>query len=258
VISNEDPNPEVSGKGISQLHDAGIHVTTNICSDDGAELNRFYFKYVETKLPYIILKIAQSMDGKIGYNNQEQKWLTGDESRKLVHQMRAQCDAVLIGANTVNIDNPQLSVREVKGRNPTRIIIDGNLNISLKSKLVLTSETNQTIIFTITNSNAKKVSLLKDIGIDIIQLSSKNGRIDLKSVLNILGERKIISLFVEGGQSIFSQFVERKLFDEIIVLQAPIILGEGICAFKKEYKKRLFIRDVCKLGEDSQIVLRKI
>lgn len=161
VISNKDPNPEVSGKGITQLHSAGIQVSTGVCTEQGDELNRFYFNYVKTKLPYVILKIAQSMDGKIGFHNQEQKWLTSDESRKFVHQMRAQCDAVLVGANTVLVDNPQLTVRMIKGRNPIRVIIDGNLSVQMISTVVKQDDINKTIIFTGKDNDSKKISLLK-------------------------------------------------------------------------------------------------
>ena len=172
AISNEDPNRDVSGKGIARLRSEGIQVTTGVCSEEGNELNRFYFNYVKTELPYVILKIAQSMDGKIGFNNQEQKWLTGDESRIFVHQMRAQCDAVLVGANTVRADNPQLSVRKVKGRNPIRIVIDGNLSVPMSSTIVQPDDTNRTILFTSKGSDKDKISLLKDRGVEIIELST--------------------------------------------------------------------------------------
>ncbi len=258
VISNEDPNPAVSGKGIAKLRIAGIEVITGVCSREGNELNRFYFNYIKTRLPYVILKIAQSMDGKIGINNREQKWLTGEESKKFVHQMRAQCDAILVGSNTIKVDNSNLTVRQVKGRNPIRIIIDGKLSVPINSKIFQPENENQCIIFTGTDCDLKKISLLERKGVEIIQLKSNHsGFLDLPEIIKILGRRKIISLFVEGGRSIFSQFLKERLFNEIIILQAPIIIGKGISAFEIEYKNNLFVKTMDTLGNDTKIVLRK-
>ena len=259
VISNEDPNPQVSGKGIQQLRDAGIEVITDVCSDDGNEINRFYFTYIKTGRPYVSLKIAQSLDGKIGITNQEQRWLTGEESRKFVHQMRSQYDAVLVGANTIKVDNPQLNVREVRGRNPVKIVLDGKLSIAENSRIFQMDDTAQTLIFTGENSDSAKIKSLENKNVEIIRISSNsNGLLDLHEVLKILKKRKIISLFVEGGQSIFSQFQKENIFDEIIILQAPVILGKGISAFNKEYKNNIFIKAIKSLGEDVKIVLRKL
>jgi len=257
VISNLDPNPDVSGRGIKQLQNAGIEVTTNVRADEGSELNKFYFRYMKTRTPYVILKIAQSMDGKIGFNNQEQKWLTGEESIKFVHRMRAECDAVLVGSNTVKVDNPHLSVRAVKGRDPLRIIIDDKLRMPLESVIFQPDVAQQTILFTTYESDDNKIEQLEKQGVRIEQFSSDNGLISLKSILMRLGERKIMSLFVEGGQRIFSQFVDKNLFDEILILQAPVILGEGLSPFINEYKKKLNVISVSQLGNDLKILLRK-
>jgi diaminohydroxyphosphoribosylaminopyrimidine deaminase / 5-amino-6-(5-phosphoribosylamino)uracil reductase len=258
VVCNEDPNPQVSGKGIGQLRKAGIEVIKGVLSEEGFELNRFYFSYIMTGRPYIVLKVAQSMDGKIGFNNKEQKWLTGEESIKLVHRMRAQCDAVLVGSNTVKVDNPHLSVRAIKGRNPLKIIVDDQLHIPMTSVVFKPEFANKTLLFTTNRSDKNKISELINRGVKVEQLPSKNGIINLKSIIRRLGERKIISLFVEGGQSIFSQFLEQELFDEIIILQAPVILGKGLGPFTNEYKNKLFIKSHKKTGQDIKIVLRKI
>ena len=131
VISNFDPNKEVNGKGVKQLREAGVEVITDILEDEGKDLNKFYFKYVSEKLPYITLKIAQSIDGKISEAKDKQTWLTGKESINYVHKLRSEYDAVLVGAGTIRTDNPLLNVRTIKGRNPIRIIIDGKLSIPI-------------------------------------------------------------------------------------------------------------------------------
>jgi diaminohydroxyphosphoribosylaminopyrimidine deaminase/5-amino-6-(5-phosphoribosylamino)uracil reductase len=259
VISNKDPNPKVSGKGVNQLRDAGVEVITGVFSNEGYELNRFYFNYVKTGMPYVILKIAQSMDGKIGFNNQDQTWLTGIESREFVHQMRTQCDAVLVGANTIKVDDPQLTVRDVQGRNPIKIIIDGKLSIPINSKIFQPENVDHCIIFAREDCDLVKISLLERNGIEIIQLKSdQSGLLDLHKIIKILGERKIISLFVEGGRSIFSQFLEENIFNEIILLQAPVIIGKGISAFRNEYTNKLVVKTINTSGNDIKIVLKKL
>ena len=213
VISNLDPNPEVSGEGIKQLRDAEIEVINDQLKNEGEELNKFYFNYVKTKIPYITLKVAQSTDGKITKSKNEQTWLTGEESNQFVHQQRAAYDAVLVGANTVKVDNPQLNVRNVEGRNPKRIILDGKLSIDLNAAVLSAEDIENTWILTSKNSDKEKINKIIEKGARVIQFQSDDDdQIELKDVLVKLSEKKITSLFVEGGADIFSQFMDRKLF----------------------------------------------
>jgi len=251
VISNLDPNPGVNGKGVKQLRKAGIRVDTGILEDEGKELNKFYFKYVIEKVPYITIKIAQSIDGKISSDQDIQTWLTGEESVKYVHQQRNRYDAVLVGANTIRVDDPRLTVRVVKGRDPIRIIIDGDLSVSPDSKIIKMTGNENTWIFTAENSHQEKIEQFEKLGIKIFQLPADN----LGDMLKELGKENITSLLVEGGQQIFSQFISQELFDEIIILQSPKILGKGISAFETNGTKKLKIKETERLGEDLKIVL---
>jgi diaminohydroxyphosphoribosylaminopyrimidine deaminase/5-amino-6-(5-phosphoribosylamino)uracil reductase len=229
VISNHDPNPDVNGDGIKQLQNAGIEVITELLKDEGEELNKFYFNYVKKKIPYITLKIAQSTDGKISKSKNKQTWITGKESKRFVHQQRAAYDAVLVGANTVTVDNPQLTVRNAAGRNPKRIILDGKLSIDLNAVVLSSEDIENTWILTSQNADKEKIKKITVKGARVIQFKSGvDEQIKLKDVLVKLGEEKITSLFVEGGSNIFSQFMDGNYFDEIIILQAPIILGKGV------------------------------
>jgi diaminohydroxyphosphoribosylaminopyrimidine deaminase/5-amino-6-(5-phosphoribosylamino)uracil reductase len=258
VISNPDPNKEVNGKGVKQLRDAGIEVITGILEDEGKVLNKFYFKYVSEKIPYVTLKIAQSFDGKISEAKNKQTWLTGKESIKFVHKLRSEYDAVLVGANTIKVDNPLLTVREVKRRNPIRIVIDGKLSIPLSSKILNNNGSEQTWIFTSNNSNQRKLKQIENKGVKVFSVkSSANKKINLNSILKILVKNKITSVLVEGGQEIFSQFFSQKLFDELIVLQSPKILGKGLSGFNSTQLKSLPLKETNRLGQDTKLVYGK-
>jgi diaminohydroxyphosphoribosylaminopyrimidine deaminase/5-amino-6-(5-phosphoribosylamino)uracil reductase len=258
VISNFDPNKDVNGKGIRQLRKAGIKVTTGILENKGDELNKFYFKFVREKMPFIVIKIAQSFDGKISESRKKQTWLTGKESIKFVHKLRSEYDAVLVGTNTIKVDNPLLTVREVKGRNPVRIIIDGKLSIPLKSNVVECEDPQNTWIFTSNNSSERKEKILSKKEVKIFRInSSKNNRLNLKKVLCILHKQKITSILVEGGEEIFNQFIQNKRFDEIIVLKAPKILGKGINAPNIEKMRNIRLIGEDKLGKDNKLIYGK-
>ncbi|GMR25716.1 MAG: bifunctional diaminohydroxyphosphoribosylaminopyrimidine deaminase/5-amino-6-(5-phosphoribosylamino)uracil reductase RibD [Ignavibacteria bacterium] len=255
VISDLDPNLSVNGNGVKQLKEAGIRVDTGILEDEGKEVNKFYFKYVIEKVPYITIKIAQSIDGKISAEQDTQTWLTGEESVKYVHHQRNRYDAVLVGANTIKVDDPWLTVREVDGRNPIRIIIDGDLSISPGSKIIKLTGNKKTWIFTAGNSHQEKIKQFEKLGIKIFQLPADKKKLELGDMLKELGKENITSLLVEGGQQIFSQFISQSLFDDIIILQSPKFLGKGISAFESNGTKKLKIKETERLGEDLKIVL---
>ena len=255
VLSNLDPNKDVNGQGVKQLRDAGIEVITGILEDEGKALNKVYFKYVSEKIPYVTLKIAQSVDGKISEAKNKQTWLTGYESIKFVHNLRSEYDAVLVGANTIKVDNPLLTVREVKGRDPIRIIIDGNLSIPLNSKFLNNNEPDKTWVFTSNKSNRRLLKQIENKGVKVFTVKTvADKKINLKSVLKILAGCKITSVLVEGGQEIFSQFFSQKLFDELIILQSPKILGKGLSGFNSNQLKSLPLIEKNQLGQDIKLV----
>ncbi|RKY98974.1 MAG: bifunctional diaminohydroxyphosphoribosylaminopyrimidine deaminase/5-amino-6-(5-phosphoribosylamino)uracil reductase RibD [Ignavibacteriae bacterium] len=229
IISNFDPNPDVNGEGVKQLRDAGIEVIIDVLKEEGEELNKFYFNYVKKKIPYITLKVAQSKDGKITKSKNEQTWLTGEESNRFVHHQRATYDAVLVGANTVAVDNPRLNVRNAVGRNPKRIILDGKLSIDLNAVVLSAKDIENTWILTSKSADTEKINNFTEKGALVFQFKTDdNEQIKLIDILTRLGEEKITSLFVEGGSNIFSQFIDGNYFDEIIILEAPITLGKGL------------------------------
>ncbi len=242
VIGMKDPNPRVSGKGILQLQKADIATSVGILKKECWECNKFFSKHITTGLPYTTLKIAQSLDGKIVSNSLDSQWITNSESRRLVHQLRSQYDAVLVGANTIQQDNPRLTVRSVKGRNPIRVVLDGRFTCDIKAKVFSKKNSTKSIILISQKFSKLKSSKRKyfiDDGVNVLELQgSSDGIIPIKNILKKLGEIGITSLLVEGGASIFSAFVNELTVDKIIMFIAPKILGPGLEAYRSVLNSR--------------------
>jgi diaminohydroxyphosphoribosylaminopyrimidine deaminase/5-amino-6-(5-phosphoribosylamino)uracil reductase len=229
VVGMKDPNPYVNGKGIDVLKENNIMVEVGICGDECVSLNEKYIKYITTGIPFVHLKIAQSLDGRIAASNGSSHWITNKKARKLVHQMRAVYDAVLIGAKTCLMDNPSLTVREIHGRNPYRIVLDENLIIPDHSNLLSDEFQDHTIIFTSLLPDHPRVAQLLSQEIQVISLEKNNrGFLNILDVLKKLSELNIASVLVEGGGEIFTSFIKEKMFDKISLFLAPILIGEGI------------------------------
>ncbi|MFA7227422.1 MAG: bifunctional diaminohydroxyphosphoribosylaminopyrimidine deaminase/5-amino-6-(5-phosphoribosylamino)uracil reductase RibD [Melioribacteraceae bacterium] len=259
VISNLDRNPEVNGKGVLQLSAAGIEVVSGVFADIGEKLNRFFFKSVRTKIPYVTVKIAQSQDGFINSVNVERTKITSDNAELFVHHQRSIFDAVLVGANTINVDNPKLTVRRVDGRDPVRIILDGMLQSNVYSDIFNDAGKALTWVITSKKADPAKKGFLERRGIRIIELISDSaGRIDLNLILKILHNNNIGSLFVEGGAEIFDQFIRQNRFDELIILESPMLLGLGKKPFSAPFPTNVKLESVEELPPDKKKVYKKI
>ena len=230
VIASIDPNPKVKGKGIALLRQSGIEVVYGVLAAENEELNRFYFKYMSRNLPYVTLKIAQTIDGKIAAQKGSQTWITSVRSRQLVHRLRAEYDSVLVGSNTIRIDNPVLTVHKKNGRNPIRIIIDGKLKLNPTYNVFQNTGRARTVLMAaVAKSNKTRIDIFKNQGCQVMQLAaSPAGWIPMKTILKKLAAEKITSVLVEGGQHIFSQFIRHDLVDELKVFIAPQIWGHGV------------------------------
>ncbi|MBI5807339.1 MAG: bifunctional diaminohydroxyphosphoribosylaminopyrimidine deaminase/5-amino-6-(5-phosphoribosylamino)uracil reductase RibD [Ignavibacteriales bacterium] len=258
VISNRDPNPFVNGKGIAELKSNGIEVVENILSEKGLEFNKFYFKSVTQKLPYITLKIALSKDGFINKLGKVRTKITGEQADLYVHQLRSEYDAVLVGANTINIDNPQLNVRYVKGKNPKRIVLDGNLSSNLDSIIFNDEQKSNTMVFCSDKLSNEKTEKFLNNDIHLIQVKPNyNNQLEILSVLEILTKEKITSLFVEGGAKIFDQFIKENLFDEIIIIRSKENFGNGIMPENLNIISKLKKYSWLNLGVDELEIYKK-
>lgn len=262
VIGMIDPNQEVSGQGVERLRNAGIEVEVDVLKSECRFLNRYFYKYMTEKRPYVIAKSGISADGCISTYSGDSKWISGEESRRRVHILRSQVDAIMIGENTALKDNPKLNVRNVSGRNPRRIVLDTNLSLSLELEVFKDNDRDKTIVFcSEKSSKIRKADNLRMAGVNVISANvSKDNEICLESALNVLAERfAISSLMVEGGARVFSSFLKANLIDEMKLYKAPIFLGKGVGMFDnfKPYSVNDAIRfkyiDFGWSGEDIEI-----
>jgi len=228
VAATADPDPRVKGKGFTALKNAGIKVDVGVMADKARYLNRGYFSSRERGRAWCAVKVALSLDGKMAATDGQSKWITGPEARKLAHSMRANHDGILVGGGTVKRDDPELTVRNVRGPDTTRIILSSHYGIPNNSKLAQTARTVKTILVTL-----ESVDPPDDIeGIDLLKLPDRgNGTIDPKELLESLLNFGIQSLLIEGGSGVLSSFMQANVIDEISVMVAPSVIGQGLSPF---------------------------
>lgn len=223
VVATVDPNPLVAGKGIKTLREKGVEVEVGVLENQAKELNEDFFVYITKKRPFVHIKIAQTLDGKIATKTGSSKWITSEKSRKYTHKLRVQSTAIMVGKNTVLKDNPFLTVRGIKTeRQPYRIILDKNLQIPLEYN-VFNPDT-KVFVLASQQVNSSKFSGLNHI--TLIKLPLYEGRFSLKEILDALYKEGIVHLFIEGGRDLYSQFIRENLWDMMSLFIAPKMIGE--------------------------------
>jgi diaminohydroxyphosphoribosylaminopyrimidine deaminase/5-amino-6-(5-phosphoribosylamino)uracil reductase len=227
-VAVQDPDERVRGQGLERMRSAGLEVSTGLLEAEARELNRAYFKHRETGLPLVTLKLASSLDGRIATATGESKWITGPESRRLVHRLRAESMAVLVGSETVLSDDPTLDVRGIGEpfRQPLRVVVDSRLRTSAAAR-VLSGDHPGTVIAAGKGADAGKAERLSRAGAEVVLLDDDQGGLDLESLLRLLGGKGIISLLLEGGGRIAASFVARGLVDRVAWFVAPLLVGGG-------------------------------
>ena len=266
VVATTDPNPLVAGKGIAKLKAAGIEVEVGVCKEQADALNSVFFHYLEKKRPYITLKSATTLDGKIATVTGESKWITGEDARQDVHLYRSIHDAILVGVNTVLADNPSLTTRlpNGTGKNPIRVILDSKLRTPLDSQIVNDGKA-ETWIIVSNQVNQEKINEFSGKkGVRIIQLQEAN--LAISTMLTRLGEEGITSIFVEGGAEVNGSFLKEKAINQVIVYLAPKLFGgkqaptaiggSGIESIDDSLQ--LTITSVEQLGEDVKIIAEPV
>jgi diaminohydroxyphosphoribosylaminopyrimidine deaminase / 5-amino-6-(5-phosphoribosylamino)uracil reductase len=226
VVGCIDPNPHVTGGGVERLRAAGIEVIVGAKEREARALIAPWAKYVTIGLPYVSLKLAVSLDGRIATRTGASKWVTGPEARAKVHELRSGMDAVAVGIGTVVADDPRLTVREVDGRSPVRVVFDTKLRTPTSARLVATARETATWIIASVDASPGVEQALTDYGVQVLRVApSAEGRIDVTAALRALGQRGVVSLMVEGGAELAGSVLASRLADELHVFVSAILLG---------------------------------
>lgn len=227
VVAMKDPNPDVKGGGIDFLKQHGIDIALGVCEDKAKKLNETFIKYMGTKRPFVIIKCATTLDGRIATKTGDSRWVSGKESRAFVHRLRHAVDAIMVGINTIKQDDPSLTARlsDIEGRDPTRIILDTHLSISKNAKVLRLDSDSDTIIVTGNSVSAEKKAGIENNRNRIIKSPVKNDLIDLDSLMDPLGDLGITSLLIEGGSRVIAEALAAKIVDKIMFFYAPKIMG---------------------------------
>ena len=259
VAAMSDPNPKVAGRGFELLRAAGVEVEVGLLEAEARRLNEVFIKWITRRLPFVTMKFACTLDGKIATVAGESQWISSEASRRFTHHLRDINDAILVGVGTVLADNPSLTTRLVEGKNPVRVIVDSNARTPLESKVVADNSAH-TIVAVTANAPADKVSALKARGVEVITAGNSE-RVDLEELMHALAEREITSVLVEGGGTIHFSLLRAQLVDKVFAFIAPKIIG-GSCALTAvegagfaKLSEAVELNDITatKLGEDILI-----
>lgn len=241
VISMIDPNRKVSGGGIRAIRKSGIEVVTGVLGPEARLLNEAYIKYITKGMPFVTLKIAQTLDGRIATAMGESKWITSERSREEGHRLRDRNDAILVGINTILKDDPALTSRIPNGRDPIRVIVDSTLRIPLKAKVLTDRSSTKTVVATLANAPKEKANKVRSTGVEVLVVKSENGRVSLRGLMRKLGRMGIMSVLVEGGAEINASALKAGIVDKIIAIIAPTLMTgrDSLCSIGGSSPARL-------------------
>jgi diaminohydroxyphosphoribosylaminopyrimidine deaminase/5-amino-6-(5-phosphoribosylamino)uracil reductase len=225
VCGARDPNPLVAGRGFRRLRRAGITVRVGVLEEQCRALIESFSKYITQRAPFVVLKLAATLDGKIASVSGDARWISGEESRKAVHRLRNEVDAIVIGSGTLVADDPELTCRIVRGRNPWRIILDSRLSLPLSAQILHQKDPDKTIIATGRGAAPTKARAIEALGARVWRMPLSRRRVSWPPLLRKLGAMGIVSLMIEGGAEVAASALKEKIVDKIIIFCAPKILG---------------------------------
>ncbi len=222
VVAALDPNPQHDGRGLKVLRHAGIRVDAGLLAEEATRMNAAFNKWVTTEMPFVIAKAAMSLDGKIATRTGDSKWITSDTARRAAHKLRANLDAIMVGANTVIRDNPQLTLRHgVRGRQPLRIVMDARGRSPLDAQVFTDKFHERTVVVTSTQSSKRWRQQLTDRGVRVLRMSHR----DLRGALLALAKLNVTSVLVEGGGELLGSMFDASLVDKVVFFYAPVVIG---------------------------------
>jgi len=231
VVAMADPNIVVKGRGIAALRRGGITVTTGIAQEEATQLNRAYLHWVRTGRPYVTLKAGMTLDGKVATAKGESRWITGPRARQDAHRLRSQTDAVVVGVGTVLKDNPTLTARlsdrplKLAPQQPLRVVLDSRLRTPLMATVCAKQDRAKTLIVTTSRASRSRRRPLERAGVEVVSLSTKNGRVSLPALMTMLGKRGITSVLIEGGSTVNAAALRAKLVNHVVLYLAPTLMG---------------------------------
>ena len=258
VVGALDPNPLVAGRGINKIKAAGIEVKTGVLAQESIKLKEIFMHYIVHKQPYVLFKSAVSLDGKIATRTGDSQWISCEESRAQVQQLRNQYMAIMVGSNTAIQDNPRLTCRLPGGANPIRIVVDSQLRIPLDLTMVQTAREVPTIAACLKGADPEKVKALEAAGVQVMQLDEKDGHVDLQQLCTQLGQQGIDSILLEGGGTIADAAFRSGIVNKVQIYAAPMIIGGtdaktcvgGLGAAALGEAVHLHDMSVCRVGTD--------
>ena len=225
VVATRDPFPKVAGRGIRKLRSAGIKVEVGLLGDEARELNAPFFKLVKTGRPWVIAKWAMTLDGKIATKTGDSKWISSPEARAFAHKIRGQVDAVIVGIGTVLADDPELTCRAARGRDPMRVVLDSLARLPLRSNLVRTARDVPVVVAVSARAPARRTEALMKRGCSVVVFPAKLGRVDVAKVLEWLGAMQATNVLVEGGGEVLGSLFDAGQVDEMMAFVGPQIVG---------------------------------